>query len=289
MTRRIIDKFSRVYKSAIVSFNLHSYYKKHAQIRFIGKAPQNENYCELIVISFNNSDVINYQIKTLKRYFKHPFRYTVFDNSTKEDKSQKIYEVTKNEGVGYVRLPEQRFIPKGLVSYSHGIALNYIFRNYKHLFCNAKYIGILDHDIFCIEDFDISCYLKNQPFYGLVHHRSRNPDRIKYIWPGFAFYKKSIFDNLSADFRPSIRLAGDTGVRLYESIYSKYSKDLDELNMVVEEHRFLDNTNNVANAGYSYFSSGWIHCWNASNYMNLNGMKNKMESVFKIINKQLEE
>ena len=284
--KKVKKRLLITYKDLIISLNLNKYYNKPININN-NRIPSDGDFCELIVVSFNNSKVISYQIKTLKKYFLYPFQYTVFDNSTDETKAKEIYEICSKENVGYVRLPCQHFIPKGMVSYSHGIALNYIFRNYICKYNKAEYIGILDHDIFCIEQFNISKFLNKQPYYGLVHHRSCNPDKIKYIWPGFAFFRKEAIKDVNLDFRPSIRLAGDTGVRLYESIYSKNDIDIDKLDMAKEEHRFFDKTHNVLNAGYSYFSSGWIHCWNASNYKKLEGMDDKMTALFDLLNNKL--
>lgn len=52
---------------------------------------QNTEFCDLAVVTFNNSEVVEYQIRTLKKFFKYPFRYTVFDNSTKKKVYQKKY------------------------------------------------------------------------------------------------------------------------------------------------------------------------------------------------------
>lgn len=38
----------------------------------------------MAVVAFNNSGVVEYQIRSLKKFFEYPFRYTVYDNSTKK-------------------------------------------------------------------------------------------------------------------------------------------------------------------------------------------------------------
>ena len=38
--------------------------------------------------------------------------------------------------------------------------------------------------------------------------------------------------------------------------------------------------------GYSYFSCGWVHCWNASNYMGKN-IDKKMERIFCLLEEEL--
>ena len=129
----------------------------------------------MAVVSFNNSKVVEYQIRSLNRFFKFPFRYTVFDNSTKEVVSEEILAICKKHEVGYVKLPRQEFLPKVLGNYSHGIACNYLFRKLVK-FGDAKYFMLLDHDLFLIDNFDISRQLEAQFFYGTRHGKK--------IWPG---------------------------------------------------------------------------------------------------------
>lgn len=95
----------------------------------IGPAPHGD-FCDLAVVAFNNAKVIEYQIRCLNRFFVFPFRYTVFDNSTDDKIVVQIMEVCKKHDVGYIRLPKQDFLPNGYVSYSHGIACNYIYHRY---------------------------------------------------------------------------------------------------------------------------------------------------------------
>ena len=116
-------------------------------------------------MTFNNSEVVEYQIRTLKKFFKYPFRYTVFDNSTKKSVSKEILSICKKYLVGYVKLPKQEFLPKGYGSYSHGIACNYLFNKYIKD-GGAKYFMLLDHDIFLIDDFDISTQFDQQFFFS---------------------------------------------------------------------------------------------------------------------------
>lgn len=64
------------------------------------------------------------------KFFRFPYRYTVFDNSTDEAKASEIACVCRRHDTAYIRLPRQEFLPKGRGSYSHGIACNYLFNNY---------------------------------------------------------------------------------------------------------------------------------------------------------------
>lgn len=91
------------------------------------------DFCDLAVVTFNNAEVVDYQIRTLERFFTFPYRYTVFDNSTDEAKASEIADVCRRHDTAYIRLPRQEFLPKGRGSYSHGIACNYLFSKYIQL------------------------------------------------------------------------------------------------------------------------------------------------------------
>ena len=234
-----------------------------------------EDFCDLATVTFNNTEVVEYQIRTLQRFFTFPYRYTVFDKSTEEEKADEIHTICKSHNVGYVRLPKQEFIPKGFGSYSHGIACNYLFYNYIQN-GGGKYFGLLDHDIFPVEKFDISEYLEKQFFYGIKHRY--------YIWPGFFFIRMSHIRKTKLDFRPSLWLHGDTGAcnryRLFRNVdFTKYE-------MPSDKKILFDDDKDIFEYGYSYFSCGWIHCWNASNYMGKD-IQLKMKRIFLLIEEKL--
>lgn len=99
-------------------------------------------FIDLAVVAFNNSKVIEYQIRCLNKFFLYPFRYTIFDNSTDEIKSEEIRKVAKKYVAGYVKLPKQEFLQKKFGSYSHGIACNYLYNRYVKN-GGGKYFGLL--------------------------------------------------------------------------------------------------------------------------------------------------
>lgn len=200
----------------------------------------------------------------------------VFDNSTKEEAADEILDICKRYNVGYVRLPRQEFIPKGYGSYSHGIACNYLFRNFIKD-SGAKYFGLLDHDIFLTQDFDISQLLEKQFFYGTKHGF--------YLWPGLWFMPMSLLRKRGVDFRPSLHHHGDTGAR-NASIYFKHL-DWSRYQLVKDVHCLLDDTDDdIFRNGYSMMDGCWLHCWNASDYMG-KGVDRKMERIFALLEERL--
>lgn len=106
----------------------HDYNHRSAQGEM--KPRPEGDFCDLAVVTFNNAEVVGYQIRTLRKFFRFPYRYTVFDNSTDEAKAREIETVCQRYDTGYIRLPRQEFLPKGRGSYSHGIACNYLFNKY---------------------------------------------------------------------------------------------------------------------------------------------------------------
>lgn len=70
-------------------------------------------------------------------------------------------------------------------------------------FGGAKYFMLLDHDLFLVDDFDISKKLEAQFFYGTRHGKK--------IWPGLWAMPMELLLKHGVDFRPSLHLHGDTG------------------------------------------------------------------------------
>lgn len=262
----------------------HKYYRQIASGKLLAeldsstKINEADDFCDLAVVAFNNPKVIEYQIRTLRKFFRYPFRYTVFDNSNKDNISVNIKKICASYNIGYIRLPEQNFLPKGFGSYSHGIACNYLFDKYIKN-GGGKYFGLLDHDIFLIEDFDISNHLEKQFFYGCKHRF--------YIWVGLWFMPMKRLIDCGVDFRPSLHLHGDTGARngpihFHDIDFNKYS-------LATDIHCLLDDSDtDIFRNGYSVIDNCWLHCWNASDYMGLD-VNDKMQRIYALLEEKLSD
>lgn len=219
----------------------------------------------------------------MQRFFKQPFRYTVFDNSGDEGKAAEIAEVCRCGGVGYVRLPRQPFLAKGMGSYSHGIACNWVFRNFIMPRSKGKYVALLDHDIFLVKDFFISRILDSQPFYGQFFSYDRAG--VSYLWPGLWLMRRDFLEGKKVDFRPSIRLGGDTGVSNWRLFLVP---SFDKMKSARTQHVRLDPANaDILGNGYSKIDEEWIHCWNASEYRKADTWGDKMQVVYDILDRIL--
>lgn len=274
---KILSRLKAEAKFVWIAFYTRYIYNRREAAGYIMSAPQGD-FCDLAVVTFNNAKVVEYQIRTLAIFFTYPYRYTVFDNSTIEEKAKGIHTICMKYKVGYIRLPRQEFLPINCGSYSHGIACNYLYNKYIKHGGGSKYFGLLDHDIFPIKHFDVSRYLESQFFYGTKHRF--------YIWPGFCFLRMDYIMDKVLDFRPSIHLQGDTGACNAYSIFKNI--DFSKFTLVKDEQRCFEGETDIFEGGYSYFDCGWIHCWNASNYMKKTMLENKMQRIYKMLDEALQ-
>lgn len=279
--KKIKNRLFAECRYARMSLLTHVLYNGRPSFGKMGDTPKEKaGFCDLAVVAFNNSEVLKYQIRSLRKFFVYPFRYTVFDNSTNPERAKEIKNVCQKENVGYVRLPRQEFLPKGSGSYSHGIAINYLFNKYIKG-GGATYFGLLDHDIFLIKEFDISKVLNEQFFYGAVHHNF-------YVWPGLWFMSMSyIIEHGGVDFRPSLHLRGDTGACNYYTLFKGIN--MGNFRSVSDIRYTLDDTDDdIFRNGYSIMGDCWLHCWNASDYMG-KGVDNKMKKIFVMLDCKLSQ
>lgn len=168
-------------------------------------------------------------------------------------------------------------------SYSHGIACNWVFRNFIVPHSKGKYIALLDHDIFLVKDFFISRILDRQPFYGQVFNYDKAG--VNYLWPGLWLMRRDFLDGKKVDFRPSIRLGGDTGVKNYRLFLVP---DFGKMKFACTRHVRLDVANaDILGNGYSKIDDEWMHCWNASEYHEAATWGDKMQVVYSILDKVL--
>lgn len=273
--KKIIDRIKAEYKYAYLAYKTNFLYNKRAAEGQLAIKPCDE-FCDLAVVSFNNAKVIDYQIRLLQKYFIYPFRYTVFDNSNEKTKIKEIKEVCERNSIAYIRLPEQEFMLKGFGSYSHGIACNYLYTKFIKD-GGSKYFGLLDHDIFPIENFNISNILEKQAFYGHKHRF--------YLWPGLFFIRMDYVKEKQLDFRPSLHLHGDTGACNWPYLF----KDIDwtSYELTCDEKKYFGKDDDILQSGYSHYNCGWIHCTNASNYTGKGNIDDKMNKIYNLLDQKL--
>lgn len=239
---------------------------------------------DIIIVAFNNEKIIKILIDKLEKYFKDPYQLIIADNSSIENKSKLIYDLCTRYKVSYFRLPKQSFYK---LSSSHGVALNWI---YKNIIKKRKpdYFGFIDHDLFPISDVTIIPYINAQNIYGLKHYGvdnfatnkrndvwEKNESGYWYFWPGFSFFKFAYIRSIKkVNFLPCVKrkVLLDTGGSNFESIYSQCKED---------ELKFPDHTFVPTREGrmIELIDNKWVHTLNGSNWRNLNWEDKAVENI----------
>ena len=221
---------------------------------------KSSNELEIVTIAFNNDDVIRHQIKLIRKNLLDNYRYTVADNSTDPGKRARIFNICKECDVPYIKLkPYSGLSP----SVSHGMALNWIYRNYIRV-KKPHFFGFIDHDIFPVTPHSIAAYLKESPVYGHMQQRALKGRDIWYLWAGFCFFDYDFVKNRKLDFTPTKGL--DTGGRNWKSLYSHLNK----YKIKVPQHRyekFLPNNNISKVRDFYEYIGDWVHVFDASNWL----------------------
>jgi hypothetical protein len=278
----IYKSFKRLWFKVIYFFFLHKPSSIYSQNIF----DQNSNSkLDIITIAFNNAQIIEYQIRLIKKYLKDDYTHIIADNSNIPEIRKEIYEICNNHGVLYIELPSIKLKP----SWSHAAALHWSFKNLIKK-RNAPYFGFIDHDIFPIRETCITDKFMNGifgrviPAYGAKHISEEQP--YWSLWGGFFFFDYSLFKNidpLAIDFFPKAmtdKFILDTAGGLWDKILSKIKLPDCELllykQVPIEEGCYIKNLQSEA-----YEELGdWLHIVNLSNWYGVSNLDKKLNSIY---------
>lgn len=261
-------------------YNIINNKKYEYNNEFITTKLENKNIIDIVVIAFNNFEVIKYQYYLMKKYFKDDYSYTIMDNSTKEDISNKILDFCNLNKIPYAKLKKVKL--KNKPSESHAIALNFVYKNYLKP-RNANYIGFLDHDIFPTANYYVKDILDEQLLFGKLQDYAE----IKYLWPGFTFLNKKIIKKI--DFMTYWKFNGDTGASNYKLIYKKILESNKELKFANFYKVNLLGGDDLQNDLYTIIDKTWIHLINAGQWKKTKDFNLKQEKIFKMLDSKLQE
>jgi hypothetical protein len=238
----------------------------HSARLSVAPLPESNRQCDLITVAFNNVETIERQIHFVRKYFmkEGEYNYIVADNSTNPAIQREI-EALCSDTIAYVRLPKNYLTQTRGGSYSHGTALNWLYRHVvrKRQPC---YFGFVDHDLLPIRPADPVENLCRQPLYGLVKERGS----WWYLWAGFCFFRFDFVKHRKVDFLPAkpkdIYL--DTGGSNWYSIYSQV--DRESLPWASYAYELVggaeEREDNWADSMVEYIDGAWLHTMDASNW-----------------------
>jgi len=162
-----------------------------------------------ITVAFNTPWTIDLLIECWLTHCKET-TLLVIDNSSSTEKANKIREICKSKQVPYLKLPPN---PVKHPSRSHGLALNWTWKN---IILNLKQltkVGFIDHDCYPIKPCQPN-YLSKAFAYGVPKSSWIEGSRAINIWAGFTFFASN--SNLSLlkfkfNFLPDALHGLDTG------------------------------------------------------------------------------
>lgn len=214
----------------------------------------------LIVIAFNNAELIQYQTCFLRKFISDPFWHVIADNSTDQQTSVLLQAFCEKENITYLRLPKNLLNKVGS-SYSHANAVNYLYHHFIRKICPTAF-GIIDHDLFPIARVKLSSYLKNQPFYGPLRHRNE----CWYLSAIMSFYDfQYVEQNGGFDYMPVTPFSTylDTGGGNYYRLYKGHSPS--EYRFPVEQIEVFREGADRHGDSLEYFDDKrWLHTINGS-------------------------
>ena len=170
----------------------------------------NPNSTIIIIITFNNADLIAKQVECIRRFCKDDFDIAIIDNSDKKDIIDAIQYYNNTLKCLYFKT---RAITKDN-SESHCFAANFAYNKFK---AKYDYFAFFDHDLFPVMDFSIIKILENKIMAGLGQERAK-----KYFWPGCLMFNNTKIEQSLIDFSTNQEFGLDTGGNLYK-IIEKYT------------------------------------------------------------------
>jgi hypothetical protein len=164
----------------------------------------------LVTIAFGDAEVIDWQVR-LVRHNVPSATHVIADNSRDHGAAARIAAICTELDAPYVRLPDN---PWHEPSRSHGIALNWVWRNLIHP-GEPEVFGFLDHDLFPTAPNDPFEPLSTQDCFGVV--RAVGPRW--FLWAGFCVFRFDRVRTEPLDFGQDWFYGLDTGGGNWRALY----------------------------------------------------------------------
>lgn len=231
----------------------------------------------IVVVAFNDYDLIEVQLDLLTISSQHKFLCLVADNSSDYSASPFIKKVAEDRGAAYVRLPRNLYsnsrgaAKPGRGSLSHSVALDWVWKRVLRI-ANPKYVALLDHDVFPTNSFDVRDILANRVAAGAPRFGSGRWT----LWPGLSFFRYPELRRYRITFLPSGDL--DSGAGLWQSFLSKIPQDRVRL----MERRLLeiDEGAHPAKREIEIIDKTWLHLGDGSGWFD--GVSKVDELILKL-------
>jgi len=232
---------------------------------------------EYYILTHNNLFCAEYQIKTIRKFCKDPFKIVMIDSNCGRypDITRKLKTLCDSKSVELLTIPNNLAMDGCDGTLILGTKLNYVYNVFvKHR--QPKYFAFLDQDMFMFKPFSIIPFLDERGMWGDVDEpdNAKTPslnktDIVNGPWklhPWLSFYKYDFVKDYPLDFMPCQlpdRGNFDTGGKLWETFVSKLPLNKRDY-WLRENIRMLFPFEEVSNAGPKPYET---------HYFMLNGKK----------------
>lgn len=229
---------------------------------------------ELAAIAFNKPRLIEEQLRLLRAHLRDDFNYTVVDNSSDEACASQICDICMSAGVGYRRAPDDK--------HEHATALNFAWNDVLGP-TDARYRGLLDHDIFPRRTTRLKPLIAEAGFFGVGQRHP--PTGHLYLWPGFVFFSIDWLAGRPVDFngiRGAVRADdGDTGSSMWPLFADE---DWRKLYRVDHSYKPIREPDDFGLQSFGVeFIGDWLHLSNGSGWMRIPEPAERERLVFELL------
>ena len=140
----------------------------------------------IFLFTFNRPDLLKNQVHSIRKNFVGDYSITVVHDSRGDDFVAEFTEEADRLNVEYVHYES---FPGRSPSQYHADTINKAYENLIKDDCSGEIALLLDHDMFLIDELNLSETMESLDLLGCLQNR----DHVRYIWPGlFAFKVDSV-------------------------------------------------------------------------------------------------
>ena len=168
----------------------------------------------LVTIAFDDPEAIFWQALLIRHYVPRAL-HIIVDNSS-DERAAEIAAVAARCELPYLRLPRN---PWRSSSRSHGIALNWVWRN---VLCPGapRAFGFIDDDLFPTAPDDPFTPLDIQSFFGVI----REAGQRWFLWAGYCMFRFDAVSDKQLDFGQDWFIGLDTGGANWNVLYRLFKR-----------------------------------------------------------------
>ena len=239
---------------------------------------------KVFIFAFNRPDLLQKQLDSFSKYLVGDYDINVVYDHREDSFGEEFKKICNKNNVN-LHYHKSNFgnVPSGY----HGQCMNWVYSN---LIEDDDYVIFLDHDMFLIDNFDLTDRLSR---YDVLGHKQDRGNFV-YFWPGLFMFNYSKIKHIALDFSPCIVNSesldsgggtfkifedGDIKVNFFDQEYPDY-------------YQGLNLKDPDVNSGFVFelFDNGtFLHTHNASHWHNgyqVNDKK-KTEVIFAMLDQIL--